>query len=297
MERRKLGRTGLTVSLLGLGALEVGRNWGLGDEEARERPSAEAAGAVLNQVLDMGITLVDTARAYHRSEERIGEFIGHRRQEYVLASKCGEHSSEPDTYYDFSYQAVLDSINLSLEKLQTSIIDIMQIHFGPEPEQVLADGETVRAMKEAREQGKIRLLGASAPTHLLDACIDSGDFDVLQVHYNILDRQAERAIARAHEKGIGILVRFPLALGLLTPKATLAPAERQARVKPYLDLVDGDYVKLHALGLQFLAANPGVSSILAGSKNAEHVRQNIERLTMGLDPGLLEEAIRVGQPA
>lgn len=145
---------------------------------------------MLNTALDLGINLLDTARAYHRSEERIGQAVAHRRPEYVLASKCGEHSTEPSTYYDFSYEAIKRSIDLSLELLKTDKIDLMQIHFGPEPEAVLADGGCVRVMKEARAEGKIGYLGASPPTHLLEACIESGDFDVLQVHYNLIEREA-----------------------------------------------------------------------------------------------------------
>lgn len=98
LERRRLGRTGLEVTRIGFGALEIGRDWGLGEGVARRRPEAEEAGRTLNGVLDLGINLIDTARAYHGSEERIGVFLAARRNEYVLATKAGEHSEEPRTY-------------------------------------------------------------------------------------------------------------------------------------------------------------------------------------------------------
>ena len=177
MKKRKLGRTDLTVTFIGFGALEIGRNWGVGANT--KRPSEKQAGRVLNRVLDLGINLIDTASAYHKSEERIGKYISHRRDEFVLASKCGEHSCESETYYDFSYRAVKDSIDRSLQRLQTDRIDIMQIHFGPEPEKVLQEGETVAAMRDARAEGKIRLLGASPPAHVIEACIHLGAFQVL----------------------------------------------------------------------------------------------------------------------
>src|SRR5205807_9538973 len=126
---------------IGFGALEIGRDWGIGDEAARRRPEAEAAGEVLNGVLDLGVNLIDTARAYHRSEERIGEYLAARRGAYVLATKCGEHSEEPRTYYDFSYLAIAGSIDTSLRLLRTNRIDVLQIHFGPDPEKVLDEGE------------------------------------------------------------------------------------------------------------------------------------------------------------
>src|SRR6266571_3845405 len=263
LERRPLGGTGLEVTRIGFGALEIGRDWGIGDEAARRRPEAEAAGEVLNGALDLGINLIDTARAYHRSEERIGASVAARRGEYVLATKCGEHSDEPRTYYDFSYRAIADSIDTSLHLLRTHVIDVLQIHFGPEPEKVLDDGETVRAMKDAREAGKVRFLGASLGNHLLDRCIESGDFEVLQVGYSLLDRGAHDRIAKAGDRGIGILIRGGLGAGWLTPRALTVPADRRPeKVRALLDLVGGDGDALHALALAFLRSHPAISSIL-----------------------------------
>lgn len=294
LERRPLGRTGLEVTRIGFGALEIGRDWGVGDEAARRRPEAEEAGRMLNGVLDLGINLIDTARAYHRSEERIGAFLSARRTEYVLATKCGEHSDEPQTYYDFSYRAITDSIETSRRLLQTDVIDVLQIHFGPEPEKVLDDGETVRAMKDAREAGKVRFLGASPGNHLLDRCIESGDFDVLQVGYSLLDRGAHDRITRAGDRGIGILIRSGLGSGWLTPRALTVPAEkRPEKVRALLDLVDGDGARLHALAHAFLRSHPAISSILVGSKNLENLRQNLARFAEPVDPQLLERALAV----
>jgi aryl-alcohol dehydrogenase-like predicted oxidoreductase len=291
LERRPLGRTGLEVTRIGFGALEIGRDWGVGDEAARRRPEAEEAGRMLNGVLDLGINLIDSARAYHRSEERIGASLAARRAEYVLATKCGEHSEEPRTYYDFSYRAIADSIETSRRLLQTDVIDVLQIHFGPDPEKVLDDGETVRAMKDAREAGKVRFLGASPGNHLLDRCIESGDFDVLQVGYSLLDRGAHDGITRAGDRGIGILIRSGLGGGWLTPRALTVPAEkRPEKVRALLDLVGGDGARLHALALAFLRSHPAISSILVGSKNLENLRQNLARFAEPVDPQLLERA-------
>lgn len=296
LELRRLGNTGLEVTIIGFGALEIGRDWGIGNEEERKRPSEEEAIRVLHGVLDEGINLIDTARAYHRSEERIGKALCGRRREFILASKCGEHSQEPDTYYDFTYEAVRDSIDLSLRLLQTNYIDIMQIHFGPDPARVLATGETLRAMREAQDAGKIGFLGASPPLEIIDACIESGDFDVIQVDYNLLDRSAEPLIEKAAERGIGVLVRSPFARGALTPKILQSnDPDLRAAVEPLLNLVDRDASRLPALALAFLQSNPAVSSILVGSKRLEHIRANIQALHAGVEPGLLDEAVRVTQ--
>ena len=291
---RLLGATRLNVTLVGFGALEIGRDWGIGQDEARRRPDEERAGEVLNAALDLGVNLIDTASAYHRSEERIGRSIAHRRGEYVLASKCGEHNDEPNTFYDFSYDAVRNSIRRSRELLRTDVIDVMQIHFGPEPAKVLDDGETVRAMKDAREAGEVRFLGASIGGELLERCIDSGDFQVVQVGYSLLRQDDGERIARARDKGIGVLIRSGFAGGWLSRRVLTVPADqRPPKVQQLLDLCDGDADRLYALALHFLARHDGVSSILVGTKSATNLRRAVELIERPVDVGLLERAAQV----
>ncbi len=290
MERRRLGRTNLDVTFVGFGALEIGRDWGLGANT--RRPPEETACTLLNRVLDLGVNLIDTASAYHKSEERIGKFLASRRHEFVLTSKCGEHSREPKTYYDFSFRAVRESIERSLKLLRTDHIDVMQIHFGPEPEKVLESGETVAAMKEAQAEGKIRFLGASPPTSLIDACLDSGDFDVLQVDYSLLNREAEPQIARAARQGVGILVRGGFGGGYLTPRVKPLLGNlsdpRIRKVTEILNLLDGQAEWLPALALQFLSQNPHVTSVLVGTKSVAHFEENITLLEKPLPPQAAE---------
>lgn len=293
LARRPLGRTGLSVTLLGFGALEIGRDWGLGSPEERRRPSEEEAGRTLVGVLDLGVNLIDTARAYHRSEERIGRFLSSRRGEFVLATKCGEHSREPGTYYDFSYQAVSRSIDESLQALRTDVIDVLQIHFGPDPQRVLDEGETLRAMQDAKQAGKVRFLGASPPAHLIPACLATGAFDVLQVHYNLLEREAEAGLELARRHGVGILVRGALAHGRLTPRVQPYLSEEPelaARLQPYLDLVGGDFQALERLALAFVAAHPAVSSILVGTRTLAHLVQARDLLDAGVPEAWLSRA-------
>ena len=293
-EKRPLGSTGLDVTLVGFGALEIGRDWGIGQGDARRRPDESGAAEVLNAALDLGINLIDTASAYHRSEERIGKLIAHRRGEYVLATKCGEHNDEPGTFYDFSYDAVRSSIRRSRDLLRTQVIDVMQIHFGPEPAKVLDDGECVRAMKDARETGEIRFLGASIGGELLDRCIDGGDIQVVQVGYSLLHQDDGDRIARARDKGIGVLIRSGFAGGWLSPRVRTVPAEqRPPKVQKLLELCGGDADHLYALALHFLARHAGVSSILVGTKSAANLRRATELIERPVDVGLLERAARL----
>ncbi len=296
MEQRILGNTGESVSLIGLGALEIGRDWGIGSHGDTARPTEAQAALVLRRALDLGITLIDTASAYHASESRIGQALAGRRDQYFLASKCGEHNREPGTYYDFSEAAIRDSIERSLERLGTPVIDLMQIHFGPEPRRVLAEGDTVRAMRKARDKGQVRFLGASCDADMVPDIIALKDFDVVQLTYNLLDRRAEDAIRLAADHGLGVTVRFPLAMGWLTPKGqSLRPdsPKMAAALDQSLALVDNNFGQLMALALQFIARMPEVQSILVGTKNPMHLEQAVRAAELPLPDGLIAEAARL----
>ncbi|GAB6099193.1 aldo/keto reductase [Halanaerocella petrolearia] len=292
LEKRTLGRTGEKLTFIGFGALEIGRDWGIGTKAEQKRPAEKEAIDVLNGVLDLGINIIDTASAYHKSESRIGKALSNRRDEFFLSSKCGEHNAEPDTYYDFSYQAVKKSIDDSLDKLEVDCIDLMQIHFGPNPQQVLDNGEMLVAIKDAKQEGKIKYLGASTSNQIAKQCIESGEFDVLQLEYSLLNRTNEELIELCRKKGIGVLIKRGLAGGRLTPRVVpyLEQVEDQAKIKQLLKLVDNDANKLVALALQFLYQYRGITSVLLGSKNLAHIEKNLSYLDWELKPGIIEKA-------
>lgn len=296
LERRKIKRMGdIEVTFMGFGALEIGRDWGMGADT--KRPDEENAGEVLRTVLDSGINLIDTASAYHRSEERIGKCVSDRRNEYILATKCGEYSDEPHTHYDFSYDAIKKSIDRSLIALKTETIDLMQIHFGPNPKEVLDKGETVAAMKDAVKEGKVKYLGASIDGDLATRCIESGDFDVMQMCYNLMNQGNEKNISLANEKGIGVFIRTGLGNGLFTPRVVdnidRLNQREQAKIKKLLELVGNDTGKLMALALNFLYGNKNISSILLGTKKPEHIKANISLLETDVSADMLDEAKKI----
>jgi len=294
-EKRHIERMNTDVTILGFGALEIGRNWGLGMDT--ERPQEEIAKEVLNTALDMGINLIDTANAYHKSEERIGKYISARRKEFVLATKCGEHSREPDTYYDFSYEGISQSIDRSLKLLNTDVIDLMQIHFGPDPKGTLDKGETVSAMKDAQKAGKIRYLGASIDGDLATRCILSDDFDVMQLGYNIMHQGNGDNIRLAKSKGMGVFIRSGLGNGLLTSRVVenmdRLGEEDKRKAKALLELVEGNTDMLTAIALNFLYQNDGISSILAGTKKTANLKRNAELLETEIDNVIMNRAIQI----
>jgi len=294
LEKRNIGKSSLQATILGFGALEIGRDWGLGSDTAR--PDDAGAKSVLDCVLDSGITLLDTASAYHKSEERIGRYVSNRRNEYVLASKCGEHNSEPSTYYDFSYKAVKASIDNSLRLLKTDVIDVMQIHFGAGEEQVLEDGETVAAMKDAKKEGKIQLLGASIDSRLAKFCALSGDFDMLQLGYSLLDRVNTENIAYCKEKGVGVFIRTGLAFGRLTERGMMAQKtadKKDEKLEALYALCGWDGDLLAAMALRFLYETDGITSILAGTKNPAHVTKNIALFDKEIDEALYKKVLEL----
>ena len=292
LEKRYIKRMDTEVTFLGFGALVIGRNWGMGSDN--ERPDEEIAGEVLNTVLDLGINLIDSASAYHRSEERIGKYVSNRRNEYVLATKCGEHSDESRTYYDFTYEGITKSIDKSLKLLNTDVIDLLQIHFGPDPEGTLDKGETLRAMQDARKAGKVKYLGASIDGEIAKRCILSGDFDVMQLGYNLFHQGNEENIRLCKERGMGVLIRSGLGNGLLTSRVVdnldkLRDSDRE-KAEKLLKLVDGNTDLLTALGLHFLYENDGISSVIVGTKKPANVRKNAQLLSIELPEGLLQKA-------
>ena len=299
LEKRKIADTNEYVTFIGLGALEIGRDWGLGDENERKKPPLEEVGRFLNAILDLGINLIDTARAYHRSEERIGMFISHRRKEFFLASKCGEHSKEPDTYYDFSYNAIKKSIDLSLKLLKTDYIDLMQIHFGPDAEKVLKNGEVIEAILDAQKEGKIKYLGASCWGNIAEKCISMGIFKVMQLSYNLLYQQERKTIKKCYEKNISVFVKSPLAYGKLSPKGvkylnSIGKKHRE-KIKKLLQLVDNDPIKLMGLNLNFLYKTKGITSVLIGTKNIIHFKEALNSLETDFSKNILEKAISICQ--
>ncbi|MCL2860827.1 MAG: aldo/keto reductase [Firmicutes bacterium] len=292
LTKRKIKRMNTEVTFAGFGSLEIGRVWGMGAD--RDIPSEKESERVLNSVLDLGINLIDTASAYHKSEERIGKFLSHRRKEFILASKCGEHNLGYDgTYYDFSYKAIKESIEKSLRLLKTDVIDIMAIHFGSNPEETLDRGETVGAMKDARKEGKIKFLGASICGPLAKRCIESGDFDMMQMGHHLFYRDNEENIKLCAEKGIAVFIRSGMGNGMFTKRVldnldSLNEPDK-IRIKKLLEITNNNAEMLTQLALQFLFKNENISSVLMGTKKIEHLKNNLNFLNKEINKEMWEK--------
>src|ERR1700735_2298708 len=193
--RRQLGRTGADVTILGYGAMEL--------RGAPRGPAVadEAAGWVLRAVLDGGINLIDTSVDYGRSEELIGRYLGHRREEYFLASKCGcplspPADAPPPYAHDYRPGNVRADVEQSLRRLGTDRLDLVQVHMSPSRAQLEAD-DTVPTLRALRDEGKVRFLGMSGTLPHLPDHLAMGVFDVFQIPYSAIQREHETLITSA----------------------------------------------------------------------------------------------------
>ena len=207
-----LGRTGLPVTKLGYGAMEVrgSRIWGGRPVEDHD------AETILNEVVDNGITFIDTANDYGRSEEYIGRYLSHRRDEFVLATKCGctvvhRDDTTDDTPHVWTRDNLFRGLHESLERMKTDYVDLMQLH-NPSVEEC-ERGDLVSVLQEMRDQGKVRWIGISSTNPHLETYIGWGVFDSFQIPYSALERQHEDLIQAASDSGAGVIVRGGVARG------------------------------------------------------------------------------------
>lgn len=210
MKYRQLGRTGFTVSEISLGTVEIGMPYGIAENGTLHCPDESDAARLLHRALDLGVNLIDTARAYGESEAIIGRTLRNRRKEFILVSKA-----LPDR--------VTASAHESLRLLQTDVIDLMMIHSAPAD--VIGRGDAFEALDGLKRKGYIRAIGASVYGE--DAAltaIDAGGYDCLQIAYSVVDRRPEaRLLSQADRNGVGLVARSVLLKGALSERRRHLP--------------------------------------------------------------------------
>ena len=306
MRYRQLGRSGLTVSEVGLGCNNFGSRLGL--EETR---------AVVEAALDEGVTLLDTANSYGNkggSETLLGEVLKGRRDQVVLATKFGSDMGEGPSVARGSRWYIRRAVEASLERLQTDRIDLYQLH---RPDGITPIEETLDALSDLVHEGKVLYVGSSnlAAWQVVESdwtsrCRGAGleRFVSAQNYYNLVHRRAERDLLPVCEAyGIGFLPFFPLENGLLTGKYRRGqPAPVGTRMSAN-QISDDTYDKLEALAgfakerghslleLAFagLLARSPVSSVIAGATSPEQVRANVKAAEWQLPSQDLEALARL----
>lgn len=201
---RPLGQTGLTVSRIGLGTTQLGRNTDVKYPKAFALPSDERVSDLLDTALTSGVNLIDTAPAYGASEARLGAFLGSRRERFVLSTKCGEQYSNGRSIYDFSARALTASLETSLKRLQVDHVDILLLHSDGRDVEILTQTDALEALGSLKQSGKARAIGISAKTRdgIREAC---RNLDVIMAPFSQRDPSLGEALREAHEAGLGVL--------------------------------------------------------------------------------------------
>ncbi|MBL9118400.1 MAG: aldo/keto reductase [Phycisphaerae bacterium] len=233
MTSRRIGARGPLVSPIGFGAFKIGRNEGIKYERGYDLPSERAAIDLVRAVCESGVTLLDTAPAYGLSEERVGLAIAGLRSPVVLSTKVGETFEAGRSHFDFSLAGIESSIARSLGRLGVARIDLLFLHSDGNDLAILDDGEATRVMRKLRERGTIGLMGFSGKSVEGHRQAIREGFDVLMVEYHPLDVSQRPALEEAAARGVGVLVKKPLAAGRLAPAdaipfALAAPAVASA---------------------------------------------------------------------
>src|SRR2546421_6169362 len=295
MQIRNLGRSGLRVSLVGLGCNNFG-----------QRTDLETARAVTHRALDLGITLLDTADIYGGrggSEEALGQILGERRKDIVLASKFGMAMDDGEKK-GAARRYIMSALEASLKRLKTDWIDLYQV---PRHDPLTPIEETLRALDDLVRAGKVRYIGYSnfsaaqiveaqwtARHHNLNAFMSAQD------EYSLLKRDLEREnVPVMQSYGLGLLPYFPLASGLLTGKHKRGAAAAGTRLQMQafsgfmndknFDIVEKleAFVKARGhtmleLAFSWLAARPMVASIIAGATRPEQIEANVKAVSWEL---------------
>jgi len=268
MQYRRFGRTGLKVSILGFGAMQIGE----------PTVSDDAAARMLNQVLDAGVNLIDTARGYKLSEERIGRHIAHRRDEFVLSTKCGY--SIPGCK-DWTGRCITRGVDEALRRMRTDRIDIMHLHSCPL--ETLKRGVVVDALSRVVKAGKVRVAAYSGENDARQHAIASGRFGSIQTSISICDQRVIReALPIARKRGLGVIAKRPMANAfwrfMRRPKGEYCePYWERAKA---MGLSPGR-LAWDEFALRFVAFHPGVHTCIAGTADITHLRRNIALLAKG----------------
>ncbi|MBG92945.1 MAG: aldo/keto reductase [Chloroflexi bacterium] len=298
MEYRRLGKSGLEVSLVGIGCNNFGR-----------RCDLDQTRSVVNRAIDLGINFFDTADIYGedgKSEEFLGKAISDKRQSVIIATKFAGNMGTGPMESGASRKHIMDAVEASLQRLGTDYIDLYQVHF---PDLLTPLEETISTLDDLVRAGKVRYIGHSnfagwqiAHAHWIAEHHHLTPFISAQNHWSLLEREVEsEVIPSAKAFGLGVLPYFPLASGLLTGKYKRnepAPSGTRLVAGPMADRVltekNFDIVesleaftkeKGHSileLAFSWLACNPNVSSVIAGATRPEQVESNVESVSWKL---------------
>ena len=284
MELRGFGKTGFEVSALGFGGAPIGFL------ETDRRQVAE----LLNTLLDRGVNLIDTAAAYSGSEAAIGEAIGHRRDDYVLVSKCGQAFDDIEGAA-WSAAAIEQTVERALRRLNTDHIDVVLLHSCDL--ETLKTGEALGALVRARDAGKVRFVGYSGDNEAAAHAAGLDEVAVIETSVNICDQaNIDNVLPEARRNNVGVLAKRPIAnaawkdaseqRGIYVNYAETYAGRLAAMAITPADLgFPGEVgAAWSEIALRFTLSQPGVTTAIVGTTKASNVERNLEALSKGALP-------------
>lgn len=289
MHRRLLGSTGLRISTISLGTVELGMDYGFRGSDHFKRPDPADAARILHRAVELGINFLDTARAYGDSEAIIGRTLHELHPRPHISTKFAAPESIPPGQLR---QHVSDSVESSLRALRVETIDLLQIH--NTSEDLLSRGELLDVLLRLRQSGKIRHAGASLYEEAVALrALRHREIHTLQVPYNFLDaKMSLRVFPQASAAGVGILIRSAFLRGILTNRVHEAPAPLEKLRDKALEACAALAIspnELAGTALRFCLSHDAVSTVLVGVRTIEELEANVRAAEKGpLDDGALE---------
>jgi aryl-alcohol dehydrogenase-like predicted oxidoreductase len=275
MRKRALGKTGIQVSEIAFGGVEIGLPYGIGVESKSDMLSQSEAIQLLHVALEQGINFFDTARLYGDSENIMGKAFSGKRHEVIIATKC-THFRDSDGKLPATSQIrkiIERSLKESLAALKTSYVDIFMLHQADQ--EILENDEIATVFASLKQQGVIRATGASTYSTLeTRLAIQRGTWDVIQLPFNLMDQRQSECFEEAENSGVGLVVRSVLLKGLLSDRGRNlheALAEVEKHILSYHTMTGEQFPDLPTLATQFALSFGSISSVLVGIDKMDYL--------------------------
>ena len=279
LETTEFGKTGIQVTRLGYGAMEL-----------RKLPETHAQN-ILNLVLDSGINFIDTSIDYGESENLIGKYISHRRNQYFLASKCGCPVGDVKEHV-FTKDNIEKGIDQSLKRMKTDYLDLVQLHASPS-KALIEREDVINTLLNIQKKGKVKYIGSSSVLPSLIDLVEMRVFDAFQIPYSALNREHEEWITNAHVAGAGTIIRGGVSKGISTEVSDQSNVSNEW--KKFWEAKLGDLMDNKesptAFILRFTLSHPSLNTTIIGTKNPDHLKENIHASNKGkLSKDIYEQA-------
>lgn len=280
MNHKALGNTGIEVSQIAFGGVEIGLPYGPGITSEKDMLQENEAIELLLQALDSGVNFFDTARMYGKSEELIGKAFAQRREEVIICTKCKHLRDASGNLPEEKalVKIISDSLEGSLKALGMAAVDVFMLHQADI--EILQNEAICRSFENTKKEGLAKAIGASTYTvGESETAINSGLWEVIQLPYNLLDQRQGNIFDLGAKKGVGMVVRSVLLRGMLSDRGKNLKeplAEIEKHISQYAVLAAQEGLTLPEYATRFVLDQPNVSSVLVGIDKPLYLEKALE---------------------